>query len=179
MIIATPVGRSFIAEYVYKDCEILVEGRELAADLISLSLKEFDAILGMDWLSLRWAQVDCSKKEVTLYTMKDERVCFLGERRMIPSSIISALTTTKMLRKGCEAFLACAISSEGSGTSLADIPVVCWFPDVFPEELPGLPPSRKMEFSIDLVLDTRPTSTEPYRLAHQSWRSLRLNYRSY
>ena len=48
MIITTPVGGPFIAEYVYKDCEILVESRVLAANLIPLPLKKFDAILGMD-----------------------------------------------------------------------------------------------------------------------------------
>ena len=74
MIIATPVGGPFEVEYVYKNYEILVEGRVLISDLIPLPLKEFDAILGMDWLSLHRAQIDCSKKEVTLYTMEDERV---------------------------------------------------------------------------------------------------------
>ena len=84
---------------------------------------------------------------------------------MIPSCMISALTANRFLRKGCEAFLACAISSEGNGSNLADIPVVCRFSNVFPEELPGLPPARKMEFSIDLVSDTRPISRAPYRIA--------------
>ena len=91
----------------------------------------------------------------------------------MPFGVISVLTTNRLIRKGCEAFLACAISSEGSGTSLADIPVVCWFPDVFPEELPGLPPSREMEFSIELVSDTRPISRAPYRMAPPKLKELK------
>ena len=79
--------------------------------------------------------------------------------------MISALTANRLIRKGCEAFLACAISSRDSGKSLVNITVVCRFPKVFPKELPRLPPTRKIEFNIDLVLDTRPISRAPYRMA--------------
>ena len=84
---------------------------------------------------------------------------------MISSYMISALTANRLIKKGCEAFLACAISSEDSGMSLADIHMAHRFPDVFSEELPELPPTRKIEFSIDLVLDTKPISRIPYRIA--------------
>ena len=117
--------------------------------------------------------VDRSSKEVVPHAPDGQRVCFTGERKTMPSCVISALTADRLIRKGCEAFLACAISSEGSGTSLADIPVVCWFPDVFPEELPGLPPSREMEFSIDLVSDTRPISRALYRMAPPELKELK------
>ena len=79
--------------------------------------------------------------------------------------MISALTADRLIRKGCEAFLAYAISSEGSGTSLADISVVCRFLDVFFKELQVLPPTRKMKFSIDMVLVIRPMSRAPYKMA--------------
>ena len=85
-------------------------------------------------------------------------MCFIGKRNMISSYMISALTTNRLIRKGCKAFLAYAISSEGTGISLAYIPMVCRLPDVFLKELLRLPPTRKMEFSIDLVSDTRPIS---------------------
>ena len=45
------------------------------------------------------------------------------------------------------------------------VPVVCEFPDVFPEELPGLPPDREIEFCIDVVPGTDPISMPPYRMA--------------
>ena len=51
IMVAAPLGGSFVAELVYRDCEVLVEGRILAANLIPLSLKEFDATLGIDWLT--------------------------------------------------------------------------------------------------------------------------------
>ena len=117
--------------------------------------------------------MDCPSKKVALIALDGQRVCFTGERKTIPSCMISALTANRLIRKGCEAFLAYVISSEDNGTSLADIPVVCWFPDVFPKELPGLPPSRKMEFSIDLVSDTRPISRAPYRMAPPELKELK------
>ena len=87
--------------------------------------------------------------------------------------MILALTADMLIRKECEAFLACAISSEGSGTSLADIFMVCRFPYVFSEELPGLPPTREIEFSIDLFSDTRPISRGPYRMAPTKLKELK------
>ena len=58
---------SFIVDRVYRDCEIIVEGRILATNLIPIELREFDAILGMDWLTIHGAKVDCPSKEVILY----------------------------------------------------------------------------------------------------------------
>jgi hypothetical protein len=49
-------------------------------------------------------------------------------------------------------------------TLIAKIPVVCDFPDVFPDELPGLPPDRDVEFAIELILGTPPISRRPYRM---------------
>ena len=48
--------------------------------------------------------------------------------------------------------------------ALADIPVVCEFPYVFPDELPGLPPNREIEFKIELLPGTAPISRRPYRM---------------
>ena len=50
-------------------------------------------------------------------------------------------------------------------TSISDVPVACEFPDIFPDELPGLPPHREIEFCIDVVFDTAPISMPPYRMA--------------
>ena len=70
-----------------------------------------------------------------------------------------------MLAKGCEAFLACVMADGNGEVSLGDISVVREFPDVFPEDLPGLPLDREIEFSIDLLPGTVPISKAPYRMA--------------
>ena len=51
-------------------------------------------------------------------------------------------------------------------SSLSEVPILCEFPDVFPEELPGVPPERQVEFRIDLVLGAAPIAKAPYRLIY-------------
>ena len=79
--------------------------------------------------------------------------------------MISTITANRLLMKGCESFQDYAISLEDCGSNLADISVMCRFPNVFSEELLGLPPVRKIEFSIDLIPDTRPIAMASYRMA--------------
>ena len=167
------VGSTFIADFVFRDCDIMIENQNLKADLIPLDMKEFDAILGMDWLSIHGATLDCPRKEVVFHTLDDTEVRFLGERKTSPAHMISALTAHKLLRKWCEAYLACVVTSEGSGTELANIPVVRKFPDVFSEELPGLPPDREVEFSIDLFPGTGPIARAPYRMVPTELKELK------
>ncbi|WVZ58064.1 LOW QUALITY PROTEIN: hypothetical protein U9M48_008375 [Paspalum notatum var. saurae] len=57
---------------------------------------------------------------------------------------------------------------------IKEIPVVCDFPDVFPEELPGLPPDRDVEFRIDLIPGTAPVSKRPYRMAPDELKELKI-----
>jgi hypothetical protein len=55
--------------------------------------------------------------------------------------------------------------------SIEDVQVVREYPDVFPEELPGMPPDRDIEFVIDLVPGTSPIAKRPYRMATLSWQN--------
>ena len=71
----------------------------------------------------------------------------------------------RFLRKGCEAFLALVLDSKREQVNLEKILVVKEFPDVFPEELPGIPPKREVELSIEVVHGTTPISRAPYRMA--------------
>ena len=97
-------------------------------------------ILGMDWLSRHQVTVDCRMKRVTLRTPNEDEVTFIGERSNHLSNMISTATATKMVRKGYEAYLAYVIHTIKARSNVSDIPTVSDFPDVFPEELPGLPP---------------------------------------
>ena len=72
--------------------------------------------------------------------------------------MVSALTARRMMRKGCEAFLAYVIDTKKEGQKLNSLPVVNEFVDVFPKDLPGLPLDREIEFSIDLQPGTTPIS---------------------
>ena len=131
-------------------------------------------ILGMDWLSRHQAVVDCRMKRVTLTTPNEDEVNFIGERSNHLSNVISAATARTMVQKGCEAYLAYVIDTVKARPSVSDIPTVSDFPDVFPEELPGLPPHREIEFAIDVVPGVTPASITPYIMAPLELKELKL-----
>ena len=108
-------------------------------------------ILGIDGLSRHQAIVDCRMKRVTLRTPNEDEVTFIGERSNHLSNVISTATVRKMVRKGCEAYLAYVIETKKVRPSVSDIPIVSDFPDMFPEEFLGFPPYKEIEFSIDVV----------------------------
>ena len=83
----------------------------------------------------------------------------------MPQNLISAITASKMLRRGCRGYLAVVRNVEVETGAVKNVPVVYEFPDVFPEELPGLPPEREIEFCIDVVTGTNLTYMPPYRMA--------------
>ena len=78
---------------------------------------------------------------------------------------MSVKKTRECLRKGCGAFMAYVINTKERKSEVKDVLVVCDYPDVFPEDLPGLPPDRQVEFRIDLVPGAAPVARAPYRLA--------------
>ena len=118
--------------------------------------------------------VDCRMKRVTLRTPSGKEVTFIGERSNHLSNVTSVATARKMARKGCEAYLAYGIYTKKAEPSLSDIPIVCDYMDVFPEELPRLPPQREIEFAINVVPGATPTSITPYRMDPMELKELKL-----
>ena len=80
----------------------------------------------------------------------------------------------KIVRKECEAYLAYVIDTVKARPSVFDILTVSDFPNVFPEELPGLPPHREIEFAINVVPGATPASITPYRMASLELKELKL-----
>ena len=165
MVVSTPLGKNITIDEVYKGVILNIKGAELMADLMPLALDDFDLILGMDWLSRHRAQVDCFTKTVNLQDVSGKGVVFRGERRVIPNSIISVMTARKLIRKGCPALLSHVRELKKASIELTNIPIVKEFPDVFPEELPGLPPIREIEVSIETLPGVNPKAQSPYRMA--------------
>ena len=97
ILVTNPLGHRVIVNRVYRDCPIKIREYEFPGDLIELSFREFNVILGMDWLSQHQVVVDCRMKRVTLRTPSCKEVTFIGER---PNHLSTAKT---MVRKGCEA----------------------------------------------------------------------------
>ncbi|CAL9019118.1 unnamed protein product, partial [Prunus brigantina] len=171
--ISLPTGDVLFADMVLRDCYVQVGDAMLEADLIPLELVNLDIILGMDWLEKHRASVDCFRKEVVFRSPGQTEAVFHGERRVLPSCLISAIRAKRLLKKGCVGYLAHIINTQGSTMNLEDIPVVCEFSDVFPDDLPGLPPQRETEFTIELLPGTNPIHQAPYRMAPAELRELK------
>nr|GFD09606.1 hypothetical protein [Tanacetum cinerariifolium] len=70
-----------------------------------------------------------------------------------------------LLSHGCEGFLATIHDTTSDVPSIYEQPIIFEFPDVFPNELPGIPPVREVEFNIELIPGSEPISKAPYRMA--------------
>nr|GFB95701.1 putative reverse transcriptase domain-containing protein [Tanacetum cinerariifolium] len=118
-------------------------------DLMPVEMGSFDVIIGMDR----------SNQE--------------HEARL---NIISCVKTQKYMLKGCQVFLAHVTTKEAEGKSekkrLENGPIVQDFPEVFPEDLSGLPPTRQVVFQIDLIPGAAPVAWAPYRLAPPEMKEL-------
>ena len=163
--IATPTGESLWPSQMLKGSLFSIEDQDMEADLILIDLKGLDVILGMDWLASNYASMDCFRKEVIFRRPELPVVVFYGEQRRAPSGLIYAISARCLLQKGCKGYLAHVVDTRSSEVRFEDVPVVRDFLDVFPDDLPGLPPEREIDFLIDLVPGTAPISLPPYRMA--------------
>ena len=173
MVVFVPNGDTMISERIVPGSRLVIQNKDFIADLIVLGIHDFDIVLGMDWLSRHRATLDCYKKEVRLVRPEEPGVIFWGIRREIAPSLINAMTASKILRKCCQGYLAFVVDRRQEGTRLEDIPIVKEFPDVFPNDISGLPPDREVAFTIDLIPGTEPISIPPYRMAPAELRELK------
>ncbi|GKC14686.1 putative reverse transcriptase domain-containing protein [Tanacetum coccineum] len=135
-------------------------------------LGSFDVIIGMDWLTKYHGVIICDEKIVRV-PFGREMLIFQGngnnQKEESRLNIISCTKAQEYLSKGCDVFLAHITTKEAKdkseGKRLEDVPIVRDFPEVFPEDLPGIPPARQVEFQIDLVPGAAPVARAPYWLA--------------
>ncbi|GJZ22516.1 putative reverse transcriptase domain-containing protein, partial [Tanacetum coccineum] len=140
-------------------------GHLFGIDLMPVELGSFDVIIGMDWLVNHHAVIVCDKKIMRI-PYGDEVLIVQGDRdgkgEKSKLSIISCTKTQKYIERGCLIFLAQVTKKETEDKSeekrLEDVPTVRDFPEVFPEDLPGLPSTRQVEFQIDLVPGAAPVA---------------------
>ena len=173
MRVSLPAGDPLVSNRVVTDSRVLIGGQEFPADLVALDMRDFYVVLGMHWLSRHIATVDCYKKEVKLHRPGKLEVKFRGICRELSSSMIFAIAAQRMLRKGCQGYLAYVVETGKEGSLVEEIQVVRELPDVFPDDIAGLPPNIEVEFTIDLILWTKPISIPPYRMALAELRELK------
>jgi hypothetical protein len=145
LITSSPIG-DVSCTLECKNIRILIAGEEFLADLIVLkSDGDIDVILGMDWLTKHKGLISCFPRSVNLEHPSGMRVQVDIELRSEDEKKAELHALTEK--------------------TLESMPVVCEYPDVFPDELPGMPPDRDIEFVIDLVPGTGPIAKRPYRMA--------------
>ncbi|GKB08736.1 putative reverse transcriptase domain-containing protein [Tanacetum coccineum] len=172
-------GRIVGLNTIIRGCTLNLLNHPFNIDLMPVELGSFDVIIGMDWLAKYHAVIVCAEKIVRI-PFGDEILIVRGDgssnKHGTRLNIISCAKAQEYLTKGCHVFLANITATKDEDKSkekrLEDVPVVQEFPEVFPEDLSGIPPTRQVEFRIDLVPGATPVARAPYRLAPSEMKEL-------
>ncbi|GJT26510.1 putative nucleotidyltransferase, ribonuclease H [Tanacetum coccineum] len=165
LCISTPMKDSARITHVYRDLPLQFDDKIRSVNALPLDMCEFDIILGIDWLAAHRATIDCHSRRVIFGDIHAPEFIYHGSLPGKSMKIISALKARTLLSHGCEGFLATIHDTTSDVSSIHDQPIVSEFQDVFPEELPGIPPIRDVEFNIELIPGAEPISKAPYRMA--------------
>jgi hypothetical protein len=92
------------------------------------------------------------------------KIILVGMNRGVSLRFISTLQLKKSMRKGCKLYVVTTMNKKEDTMSIEQYPVLSKFSDVFPKELPGLPPKRELEFTIELKLGMKPITKAPYHM---------------
>ncbi|GKB39424.1 putative reverse transcriptase domain-containing protein [Tanacetum coccineum] len=148
-------------------------------DLMPVPLGSFDVIIGMDWLTKYHGVIICDEKIVRVPFGREMLNLHGNGNKQREESLLNIISCTKAqeyLSKRCDVFLAHITTKEdkdkSEGKRLKDVPIVKDFPEVFPEDLPCIPPTRQVEFQIDLIPGAGPVAPVPYRLAPSEMKEL-------
>ena len=170
LYVSSPIGIRARIGMICRGCELEILGTLLTVDLRIMDMSEFDVFLGMDWLTAYRVVIDCERKRVTAYMQDGTRVVFKGDKHdMLPQTVYESR---------CQGQLAgwlASLTLEDKKRPDLDLPrVVCEYVDVFPDELPGLPPQRVVDFGIELHSGTSPISMTPHRMEPVELQELRV-----
>jgi hypothetical protein len=141
MLVSSP-GGEMRTKHICPAVSISIRGVDFLSNLILLDSKDIDIILGMDWLRKYGRVIQCAKRAVRLTKEDGTTIEFVAAKQSNQASTVN----------------------QAKVTSLEEIKVVQEYPNVFPEDLPGMPPYRDIEFIIELLPRTPPISKRPYRM---------------
>jgi hypothetical protein len=143
-------GGELIVNAGCRDLVLEIGKHKFPANLIVLDSQGLDVILGMDWMTAFEGVIDCANKTITLTTPEKKRIRFKSTFELKGSKVNSL-----------------------KGVSMDEVPVVKEYPNVFPEELPGMPPDRDVEFIIDLLPGIGPIAKRPYKMDIEELKELK------
>ncbi|GKC47486.1 putative reverse transcriptase domain-containing protein, partial [Tanacetum coccineum] len=136
-------GKVVCTNTVLKGCTLNLLDHLFDIDLMPIELGTFDVIIGMDWLVERDAVIVCGKKEVHV-PYKNKTLVVKSHSGASRLKVISCIKARKYIERGSQLFLAQVTEKEPSKKQLQDVPVIRNFPEVFPDDFPGLPPPRQV-----------------------------------
>lgn len=160
--------RAVYATELIRGCVLDIFGVEFPIHLVPIAMGDACVIVGMDWLSRFGAVINCEWQLVTIRDPSGGVLTVYDEGTRPNSAFCSAARARQSLQQGCSGFVAYVVDTRVGverPSSVEEVPIVREFPDVFPEELPSVPPERQVEFHIDLIMGAAPIGKAPYRLA--------------
>ncbi|WVZ19821.1 hypothetical protein V8G54_007143 [Vigna mungo] len=153
LVVSTPTAGEVKTSTVCVRCPIEVEGYKFKVNLICLPLQDLEVLLGIDWLNSNHILIDCGKKKLIFPREEEEKLSLtLGQIR-------------EDLIEGAMCFLILThMDAREEDRPVGNRSVIEEFMDIFPDEVPGLPPQREVEFSFYLVSGAGPIFIAPYRM---------------
>ncbi|GJT49628.1 putative reverse transcriptase domain-containing protein [Tanacetum coccineum] len=140
---------------VIQGCKLEIKGHVFDIDLIPFEHGSFDMITGMDWISKHKAEIVCHEKIVKIPLQKGKVLRVIGERLEVKARHLMSEKAKEQIQE--------------------EIVVVRNFPEVFLDDLSGLPPTREIKFRIELIPGAMSIAKYPYRWNLLKWRSYRVN----
>ncbi|GJS17082.1 putative nucleotidyltransferase, ribonuclease H [Tanacetum coccineum] len=129
-----------LIDHEYVNCPIRFDDRIRPANLLPIHMLDFDVILGMDWLASHRATIDCYARTVIFGNVHQPEFVYHGSSPLKSVKLISAMKARTLISHGCQGFLASVMDTSLESPNIENLSVVREFADVFPDELPGLPP---------------------------------------
>jgi len=153
LVVATPAFGQLSTAFMCMGCPMEVVGRRYKVNLICLPMEGLDVILGKDWLASNHVMIDCGQRKVVF--PDEEGLKFISSNQAVSE-----------IEAGATCFVIVAQAEKKSiEEHISMVLVVDEYGDVFPYEIPKLPPSRDMDFTIDLIPRVGPVSMAPYQMA--------------
>ncbi|XP_050895726.1 uncharacterized protein LOC127102399 [Lathyrus oleraceus] len=146
---------------------IAVNGRILQIDLICLTLKKVGVVLGMDSLSDNFVFIGCEEKLIIIPSSE------VTPKDVLTTILEGTVGMVNFLFEKEKLVLLVLTKEPSDNLNVTQIPIVCEFPEVFPEDVTSLPPEREAEFSIDMIPGMTPISVSLYRMASLELRELK------
>jgi hypothetical protein len=131
-------------------------------------------VIGMDWLESHEVILNYKMKRLILVDDEEQRRVIIGRNQGVSLRFVSSLQLRKSMCKGCKIYAILALNEKGVTEGLEHLPMVKEFADVFLEELPGMPPKRELEFTIDLKPGTEPIARTPYWMSTPELQELKM-----